>query len=215
MQCYICFSFHEATHGDALLYFVDRFYRILDRTVPPDRNIHRLHSNGDEITLIGAIPTGGVEYAAKMATLALDILAAVWNADLLDIDWERMEVRVGIACGPAVAGIYGNLHRSFTVVGCSCEAAVMESAGATYRVLVTEAFQEALKVYPEFTLRVNADERHTQPNQKTYWLTKKEHYWQQGVLDEIAVAYPPPDASGLIVEVEDTLRRLEKTLGII
>lgn len=45
-------------HGDAVLYFTGRFCHIVDQVLPPDRNIHRLHSNGDDVTIVAAIPTG-------------------------------------------------------------------------------------------------------------------------------------------------------------
>ncbi|GAU91815.1 hypothetical protein RvY_04002 [Ramazzottius varieornatus] len=191
-----------STHGDAVLYFVDRFYRIIDIVLPPDRNIHRLHSNGDEITIVGALPVGGVEYASKLAILALDVLVAVWSADLLDIDWDRMEVRIALTCGPSVAGIYGNSHRSFTVVGsASDEASLVESAGATYRVLMSEAYYEALKMYPDFTAQENNHDKKVLPgDQKTYWLRKKDNYKNQKILDDIAKLYPPPDSRGIVSE---------------
>ncbi|XP_055341534.1 uncharacterized protein LOC129590364 [Paramacrobiotus metropolitanus] len=179
-------------HGDAVLYFANRFFHILDQVLPPDRNIHRLHPNGDSVTIVAAIPSGGVEYAAKMATLALDLLVEAWKADLLDIDWDRMEVRIGLACGPAVAGIYGNNHRAFTVTGIAHEEAQLaESASAPYRILLTEAFYEALKVYPDYTTVDNLDDRHTIPHKHTYWLQGQERYRHQKTLDDIEKLYPP------------------------
>lgn len=138
------------------------------------------------------IVSGGVEYAAKMASLALDLLAGTWKADLLDIDWDRMEVRIGLGCGPAVAGIYGNNHRGFTVVGMAHDEAVLvESVSASYRILLTEAFYEALKIYPDFTTQENLDERYGIAGKKTYWLTGQERYKYQKLLDDIERIYPP------------------------
>ena len=124
---------------------------------------------------------------------------------MLDIDWDRMEVRIALTCGPSVAGIYGNNHRSFTVVGAaSDEASLVESAGATYRVLMSEAYFEALKMYPDFTAQQNNDDKKVLPgDQKTYWLRKKDNYKNQKILDDIAKLYPPPDARGIISETND------------
>ena len=83
----------------------------------PDPNIFRLHASGDDCTILCGIPEGGLQYADVVATMAFDILTITWKAVMLDIDIDHIKIRIGIHCGPVLAGLYGGEHSEYTIIG--------------------------------------------------------------------------------------------------
>ena len=92
----------DATHGESAVALVERFQMLINSHMATikDPNIFRLHTAGDDCTIVVGVPEGGIKYADTVAVMAFDLLALTWKAVMLDIDTDHIKIRIGIHCGP-------------------------------------------------------------------------------------------------------------------
>ena len=87
-----------------LVRFLDRLYTDLDALV--DRHgLEKVKTSGDSYMVVSGVPTPRSDHLEALAALALDMADAV--AGLTDPQGRDVPLRIGMACGPVVAGVVG------------------------------------------------------------------------------------------------------------
>jgi class 3 adenylate cyclase len=103
----------------------------------------KIKTIGDAYMVVAGIPEPRADHVEAIADLALEMRAAV--ADLDDRTGAELQCRLGIATGPAVAGVIGQKRFAYDLWGNTVNmAARMESHGVAGRIQVTSAVCERL-----------------------------------------------------------------------
>jgi class 3 adenylate cyclase len=131
--------------------------------------VEKIKTMGDAYMAVAGLPVPRADHAERMADLALAVLAHVQrrpaNAALPN------RVRVGIASGPAVAGVIGTAKYTYDLWGEPVTlASRMQLHGSPDRIQVTDAFRRRLQDTFEFEYRGLVDVKGRGPS-PTWWLT--------------------------------------------
>ena len=106
--------------------------------------LEKIRTIGDSYMVAAGAPVARPDHLSAICEMALDLQRAVERLNR-DKDWD-LSFRVGINCGPAVAGIVGRQKFHYDVWGDTVNlASRMESHGLPDRIQVTEAVYERLK----------------------------------------------------------------------
>ena len=135
--------------------FLNRVFSAIDDLV--DRyGLEKVKTNGDAYMVVGGIPTPVEDHVQRMADLALALVATV---DRLNADAPvQARLRIGMHCGPAVAGVIGHRKFVYDVWGDTVNiASRMESLGAPGRVHVSAAVRDRLEGRYRFEARGSMD----------------------------------------------------------
>jgi class 3 adenylate cyclase len=122
------------------LYFT-AFDEVVDR-----HRLEKLKTIGDAYMFVGGLPEPSASYAVDTVYAALDIIRFVEEMERKDPGgWK---VRIGIHCGPAIAGVVGSRKFAFDIWGETVNrASRMESCSAPNRVNVSEETYELIKPF--------------------------------------------------------------------
>ena len=106
--------------------------------------LEKIRTIGDSYMVAGGVPVPRSDHLDAICGMALDMQRAVERLNL-EKGWD-LSFRIGINCGPAVAGIVGRQKFHYDVWGDTINlASRMESHGLPDRIQVTEAVYERLK----------------------------------------------------------------------
>jgi class 3 adenylate cyclase len=106
--------------------------------------LEKVKTIGDAYMVVGGITGGAADHTLRVARMALGIEAAVASVDTAVR--LGMAFRVGIHCGPVVAGVVGDRRFIYDLWGDTVNlASRMESLGVPGRVQVTQAVKERLE----------------------------------------------------------------------
>jgi adenylate cyclase len=127
---------------EEVLAFLDRVFAAFDKLV--DRHgAEKIKTIGDAYMVASGVPTARADHAARVADLALDMLASVRSIEPLE--GATLDVRIGISSGPVVAGIIGNRRFSYDLWGDTVNvAARMEVYSEPGRIQVSEEAHRCL-----------------------------------------------------------------------
>ena len=123
--------------------FLDGLVRTLDALCEQHR-VEKIKTIGDSYMAAAGFDGRAREGAAAIGRFGLAILAAIESERPLGS--RKLDVRIGIHCGPATAGVIGDTRFSYDVWGDAVNfAARMESHGLPGRIQVSDAFRDLTK----------------------------------------------------------------------
>jgi class 3 adenylate cyclase len=130
--------------------------------------LEKVKTIGDAYMVVGGMPERSDDHAARVAAMALDLAGAVGRIEAA----VRLGIafRIGVHCGPVVAGVIGTKKFIYDVWGDTVNlASRMESLGVPGRVQVTHAVMERLAGTFRFEARELIDVKGKGPT-PTYFL---------------------------------------------
>jgi guanylate cyclase len=122
---------------------LDRLFSHFDKLA--DRyGLEKIKTIGDCYMVAAGVPTPRPDHARAIALMAIDMRAAMRDADAVgDLG---LEMRIGINSGPVVAGVIGRKRFLYDLWGDAVNTASrMESHGAPGRIQITRATYELLR----------------------------------------------------------------------
>jgi class 3 adenylate cyclase len=132
-----------------LVRFLDRVYSAFDALVDK-HGLEKIKVSGDSYMVVSGVPRPRPDHAQALADFALEMANVA--AGLKDPHGHSVPLRVGMACGPVVAGVVGSRRFFYDVWGDAVNVASrMESTDSVGRIQVPEAVYERLK--DEFVLQ--------------------------------------------------------------
>ncbi|KAJ3127372.1 Guanylate cyclase 2G [Nowakowskiella sp. JEL0407] len=138
---------------------------------------YKVETIGDAYLVVSGVPIkNGKKHAEQIATMALHLLSAVDKLKLKDNPDAQIRIRIGIATGPAVAGVVGQKMPRYCLFGNTVNiASRMESSGEPMRIQVTDETAKALRQSGCFNLsyRGELSVKGEKNKIRTYWLDSK------------------------------------------
>jgi adenylate cyclase len=126
-----------------LVRFLDRLYGAFDALVDK-HGLEKIKVSGDSYMVVSGVPRPRPDHTRALADFALDMANVA--AALKDPHGQPVPLRVGMACGPVVAGVVGSRRFFYDVWGDAVNvAARMESTDSVGRIQVPEGVYERLK----------------------------------------------------------------------
>jgi adenylate cyclase len=134
---------------EELIAFLDRIFTEFDQLVER-HGLEKIKTTGDSYMVVSGVPEARSDHAEALAHLSLDMLEA--SVRFQDPLGRVVPVRIGMACGPVIAGVVGKKKFFFDVWGDTVNiASRMETTGSAGQIQVSEAMYTQLKA--KFILR--------------------------------------------------------------
>jgi len=131
-----------AVSADRLALMLDEIFTIFDG-LAGERGLKRVKTLGNSYMAVSGVPEPSADHAARAAHLSLEMIQALERFD--ERTSSRLQVRIGIASGPVVAGVIGRRQYLYDVWGNAANTASrMESHGVAGRVQVSESTRRLL-----------------------------------------------------------------------
>ncbi|MDR0902822.1 MAG: adenylate/guanylate cyclase domain-containing protein [Opitutaceae bacterium] len=149
--------------------FLNRVFGHFDELVLHYK-LEKIKTIGDSYMVVGGLESKDERHMARVASMALDIVAL--SSRLKDeIEMSEFNIRIGIATGPAVAGVIGNVRFAFDLWGDTVNTASrMESHSDIGKIQCNAEFVQHLKDEFVFEDRGEIDVR-SKGKMRTWFLT--------------------------------------------
>lgn len=134
--------FTATTSPDELVRYLDRLYTAFDELVDKYR-LEKIKTTGDSYMAVSGVPEPRPDHLAALADFALDMAEAVTR--IHTPHGRPLQIRIGLADGPVVAGVIGSRRFFYDVWGDAVNvAARMETTGTAGRIQVPHSVYERL-----------------------------------------------------------------------
>ncbi len=136
-------GFTAAAHDlapEAVVGFLDELVRLFD-ALAEQHGVDKIKTVGDSYMAVAGFDGRAADGAVAISRFALAIMEA--NAHRPPLGTCKLDLRIGIHCGPATAGVIGDTRFSYDVWGDAVNiASRMESHGVPGRIHVSEQFRD-------------------------------------------------------------------------
>ena len=147
-------GFTEAAHHlppNAVVDYLDRLVRVFDGLCER-HGVDKIKTIGDSYMAAAGFDGRAQAGAVAVGRLGLAMIEAIGHQPTLG--GRMLQLRIGIHCGPATAGVIGDTRFSYDVWGDAVNTASrMESSGEAGRIHVSEAFRALATIAFEFEER--------------------------------------------------------------
>jgi len=137
-----------------VVHLLKAIFRVCDE-VCRTHGLTKIKTIGDSYMAVAGVPEPLADHAREAALAAVSMMRGLndlelkMDPDLGDTSWTRdvgeIQVRIGLHCGPVVAGIVGDERLQYDVWGDTVNTASrMESTGEPGRIQVSESFAQGL-----------------------------------------------------------------------
>lgn len=132
-----------------LVTLLDRIFTAFDQVVDREK-VEKIKTIGDAYMVAGGLPDRRPDHLVAIVRVGLSMREAIARLAQEDASW--LQVRIGIASGPAVAGVIGRRKFIYDLWGDTVNTASrMESHGLPGQIHVTEAVAHAIAA--DFSVR--------------------------------------------------------------
>lgn len=120
-------------------------------TLAEKHGIEKIKTIGDCYMAVAGLPDPQIDYANRVAAMAIEVQSSMH--DYLTPDGRKVAFRIGIDCGPVVAGVIGQRKFIYDLWGDPVNTASrMQSTGVPGEIHCTQRFREAVGNGYRFTL---------------------------------------------------------------
>ncbi|MBA3531679.1 MAG: hypothetical protein H0T73_07170 [Ardenticatenales bacterium] len=155
-----------------LVKMLNRLFSMFDELVERHQ-LEKIKTIGDTYMVVGGVPTPRADHPEAVATFALEMLEAVCRFN--QEQNTTLNLRVGIATGPVIAGVLGTRKFSYDLWGDTVNVASrMESHGVPGRIQITVATYKRLRHHFNFEKRGMIDVKGKGQMATYFLLGKKE-----------------------------------------
>jgi class 3 adenylate cyclase/Tfp pilus assembly protein PilF len=132
----------ETSHPNDIVNELNNIFTIFDK-IAQKHGLEKIKTIGDAYMAVSGIPIPNKFHAEIAAKMALDALSAM--ADYKTKDGKKINIRIGLDCGPVVAGVISEHKYSYDLWGDAVNmASRMESRGVPGQIQITKNFATAL-----------------------------------------------------------------------
>ena len=136
-----------------LVFVLDHIFSEFDHLAEKYR-LEKIKTIGDAYMVVGGVPVADENHLHSILDMALEMNGLMNSLNFDNLEGKKLQIRIGISSGPAVAGIIGKKKFAYDLWGDAVNTASrMESHGLPGRIQVTEEIVSAMETAYDFEYR--------------------------------------------------------------